>query len=332
MFLKFKPFFLIAETPLHPGSGDEIGIVDLPIQRERYTNFPKIEASSIKGCMREAFKNSLRLKNEIDDEKRKKYVKLIFGPENGNEHAGALAFMDAKILFFPVKSLKGIFAWITCPQVLERFRKDMGIAKADLKDFPTSIKEYTLPEEPNIIISKDISRTASSKIVLEEFTFDVTKQQDTGKLAKWFAQRIFPSQEPDDPYKYWREKLEKDLVILPDDEFAEFVSTSTEIIARTVINDGTGTAENLWFEEYLPQDTILYSIAMATAVRIMDESEKRLFSASTSEEEAEKVIDCFEKGILSTKVIQIGGNQTIGKGFTRIQFLEEGTTECPNKP
>jgi CRISPR-associated protein Cmr4 len=59
MFKKAKLFFLLAETPLHPGSGgDSTGIVDLPIQRERYTNFPKIEASSLKGSLREAFSNA----------------------------------------------------------------------------------------------------------------------------------------------------------------------------------------------------------------------------------------------------------------------------------
>jgi CRISPR-associated protein Cmr4 len=59
MFKKSKLFFIIAETPLHPGSGGEVtGLVDLPIQRERHTNFPKIEASGLKGCIREAFENS----------------------------------------------------------------------------------------------------------------------------------------------------------------------------------------------------------------------------------------------------------------------------------
>jgi CRISPR-associated protein Cmr4 len=61
MFKKSKLFFIIAETPLHPGSGGEVtGLVDLPIQRERHTNFPKIEASGLKGCIKEAFKDKYR--------------------------------------------------------------------------------------------------------------------------------------------------------------------------------------------------------------------------------------------------------------------------------
>ena len=49
MFKSAKPLFLIVETSLHAGSGSDLGIVDLPIQREKHTNYPKVEASGIKG-------------------------------------------------------------------------------------------------------------------------------------------------------------------------------------------------------------------------------------------------------------------------------------------
>lgn len=318
MFLKFQPFFLISETPLHPGSGNELGLVDLPIQRERHTNFPKIEGSGLKGSIKEAFENSekeivMPNKGKQGEKiKVKDYVSLIFGPESGNEHAAALAFMDAKILFFPVKSLRGIFAWITCPQVIERFKEDMRMIKFnnDIENFKA--KEGTIPKDSNLVVS--------SKIVLEEYTFEVVPDDETTKIAKWFAERVFPLKKPD-IYKYWREKLMKDLVILSDDEFKEFVSTSTEVIARTVIDDKRGTAKNLWYEEYLPQDTILYSIAMATAI-MEEEQRKGVFADGTPEKEAEKVISYFKEGL--HEVIQIGGNKTIGKGITRIQLLEEG--------
>ena len=51
MYKMANPFFLVVETPLHVGSGTELGIIDLPIQRERHTGFPKIEASGLKGCI-----------------------------------------------------------------------------------------------------------------------------------------------------------------------------------------------------------------------------------------------------------------------------------------
>jgi len=317
MFKKSKLFFIIAETPLHPGSGGEIiGLVDLPIQRERHTNFPKIEASGLKGCIREAFENSnkqISLNSQQININDKKIISLVFGPEDTEEaHAGALAFTDARILLFPVKSLKGVFAWITCPMVLERFKEDLkltNIIDRSLNvDFSTLIN--TLPEQTNISIE--------SKVVLEEFTFELKENKETSKIAKYLAEKIFPN----DTYKFWREKLEKDLVILSDEDFEQFVTSSTEVITRTRIDNVTGTVKSgaLWTEEYLPQDTILYSIAMASPVRVEKDEAKGVFKAETPDKEAKKVLQFFELGI--PDVIQIGGNQTIGKGIVRIQIFK----------
>jgi CRISPR-associated protein Cmr4 len=353
MFKKTKLFFVIAETPFHPGSGGEIsGLVDLPVQRERHTNFPKIEASGLKGCIREAFSSVVELntsqkkyslietektKNLLErfptlkeiwqDEKGKEIkdkkentlivynqaIDLIFGPEDTEEaHAGALAFTDARILLFPVKTLKGVFTWITCPMVLERFKEDLGLAKIiddSLNvDFSTLIN--TLPQQTNISIE--------SKVVLEEYTFEVKGNEKTSIIAKYLADKIFLN----NTYKFWHDKLEKDLVILSDDDFEQFVTSSTEVITRTRIDDVTGTVKSgaLWTEEYLPQDTILYSIAMASPVRVEKDEAKGVFNVGNPDKEAEKVLQFFELGI--PEVIQIGGNQTIGKGIAKIQILK----------
>ena len=73
MFKQAKPLFLIVETPLHAGSGSDLGIVDLPIQREQHTDYPKIEASGLKGSIREIFQAKA-------SEDEVKLVKLVFGP------------------------------------------------------------------------------------------------------------------------------------------------------------------------------------------------------------------------------------------------------------
>jgi CRISPR-associated protein Cmr4 len=54
MFDRAAMLFLYTETPLHAGSGTSLGIVDLPIQRERTTGYPMIQASGLKGCLRDA--------------------------------------------------------------------------------------------------------------------------------------------------------------------------------------------------------------------------------------------------------------------------------------
>ena len=300
MFRKAKPFFLYIETSLHAGSGSDLGIVDLPIQREKHTDFPKIESSSLKGSIREVFEETLKT------EEWKKAIELVFGPESGDEHAGALGFTDARILLFPVRSMRGVFAWITCPAVLNRFVNDLSLCKIDELKIPESYNKTT---ENTELIVKD------NKIVLEEYTFNVTKDKECSELAKWLSENIFVEE------SYWKKKMAKDIVILSDDDFRDFVELSTEVIARTKIDNELGTVETgaLFYEEYLPSETVLYSLALASPVFVKEEDKKGIFKSNgDQEEEAEAVIRFFEKNLPS--IIQIGGNATIGKGIVRTKI------------
>lgn len=322
MFLKQKPLFLWVETPLHAGSGSDLGIVDLPIQREKHTGFPKIEASGIKGCLRESFENKLERKNTE--------LNLAFGPENSNEaHAGALGFSDARLLLFPVKSVKGVFAWITCPQILVRFKRDLelcGVLKSD-NVFAIPEKE-TAPKDCGLFVKKN------DKIVLEEYTFSVKENDVTTQFAEWLKDNVAKDME-----QFWKDKIEKDVLVLTDEDFKDFVTMSTEVIARTKIDDYTGTVAKgaLWYEEYLPVDSILYSIVFSGPVFKKEEAEKGDFriddtelnnDIKRTEAEAEKVMAFFTKNLDS--ILQIGGNATIGKGFVRTVFLNGKKEEAQN--
>ncbi|PMP91035.1 MAG: type III-B CRISPR module RAMP protein Cmr4 [Hydrogenobaculum sp.] len=303
MFKEITPFFIVAETPIHAGSGgDSTGLVDLPIQRERYTDFPKIEASSIKGCIREAFEGL---------EKTKACVEQVFGPEKETEtYASAIAFTDARILLFPVKSLKNVFGWITCPMVLERMKEDFRLANKNYDELNIDFSklENTVPKSSDL--------TIDGKAVLEEYTFEVKENDNTSRIANFIANIIFK-----DSYKFWSEKLRKDLIILSDDDFTNFVKTSTEIITRIKINDKTGTVDTgaLWTEEYLPQDSVLYSLVMSSSLKVSEEDRAKCNFKSDTHDEAKRVMKFFKENCPS--IIQIGGNQTIGKGLARIEIL-----------
>ena len=52
MFEAMRMLFIYVETPLHAGTGRGLGAVDQPIQRERTTGYPIVQASSIKGRLR----------------------------------------------------------------------------------------------------------------------------------------------------------------------------------------------------------------------------------------------------------------------------------------
>ncbi|MCP4107698.1 MAG: type III-B CRISPR module RAMP protein Cmr4 [Desulfobacteraceae bacterium] len=329
MFKHATPLFLICETPLHAGSGSDLGIVDLPVQRERHTGFPKVEGSSLKGCIREAFEKP-NLKKDIQvgakkvlsdpaaDKNYEQAVELAFGPENaGNDnYAGALGFTDARVLLFPVKSMKGVFAWITCPKVIERFVNDLELCGISC-DF-TVPAEKTAPSGCNLFI-KD------NKIVLEEYTFEITKDsadKPCTKFAGWLSDNIFQQKIQQDTHAYWQNKIRNDVVVLDDDDFRDFVNLSTEVITRTKINNETGTVQPgaLFTEEYLPAETILCSLVLASPV-FREKENKGIFNQigdSNGMFEAMLVTQFFKEGL--PEMLQLGGNATIGKGLVRTKF------------
>ncbi|GAK61615.1 CRISPR-associated RAMP protein, Cmr4 family [Candidatus Vecturithrix granuli] len=339
MFKLAKPVFLICETPLHAGSGSELGVVDLPIQRERHTDFPKIESSSLKGGIREAFEKPrdtsaskiLQVgKEQItpfkQDPSHKKYedsVLLTFGPEeSGNDnYAGALGFTDARLLLFSVKSMKGVFAWITCPKVLQRFATDLTLCEDSALTVPPLPEAETVPYNCSLFVKDD-------KIVLEEYTFSITKdemdQGNCSKLAEWLSNHLFPAAKADnDPYTYWREKLKIDLVVLKDDDFRDFVTLSTEVVTRIRIEPATGTVAKgaLFTEEFLPSESVMYSLVLASPIFRKDEDKKDSIFVQNGTHEETLVMQFFEQGL--PEVIQLGGDATIGKGIIRTHIMKK---------
>lgn len=96
MYQESRIIFLYTETSFHPGSGDSIVGVDLPIQRERHTDFPKNQGGGVKGALRDMVESALREDGAIDP-----IVDEIFGPETNNESfQGALSPTELKILLF----------------------------------------------------------------------------------------------------------------------------------------------------------------------------------------------------------------------------------------
>jgi len=106
---------LYSVTPVHAGSGAELSVIDLPIQRKRHTGFPVIWGQSLKGVLRSYFRR-------IEPQSPSKTT-VIFR-QRAHKHAGAVSVGDARILLYPVRSLKSVFAYVTCPLVLERFIED----------------------------------------------------------------------------------------------------------------------------------------------------------------------------------------------------------------
>ncbi|MEZ4687223.1 MAG: type III-B CRISPR module RAMP protein Cmr4 [Bacteroidia bacterium] len=309
MYKIAQPLFLFCESPLHAGSGSDLGVVDLPIQRERHTSFPKIESSSLKGALRERFVGVLGPEDTN--------LRSAFGPDSGGNdsetYASSLGFTDARLLLFPVKSMRGVFAWVTCPRVLGRFMDDMKTCGVDLP--------FSRPAAPamNPNTSLRIKR-GSNSIVLEAYKFEPkTDDENMQELGNWLMTQVF--RETDD---YWKQKAAQDVVVLSDDDFTDFVNLSTEVITRTQIDNETGTVKDgaLFTEEYLPAESLMYSLVLAAPV--FEGTTKVEIAEVNGSREPQAVMDFFTKtlsGDMINSRFQLGANATLGKGLIRTQTL-----------
>jgi CRISPR-associated protein Cmr4 len=348
MYQKTRPLFLLCETPLHAGSGSDLGVVDLPIQRERHTSFPKIESSSLKGALRESFETNETdheysdgekhpINHEVDATSKKAKagspLALAFGPEDaGNEaHAGALGFTDARLLLFPIKSMKGVFAWITCPALLDRFQREMQLTELwEGFKLEGGYSEVNDTSKSNRCMPFGSSKVVfNGYVILEEYTFKtflrkdekspvrvVAEGQDGQPLGAWLASQGIGAADP-----YWTDKLKTDIIILSDDDFKDFANLSTEVITRTKINNETGTVQKggLFTEEYLPTESLMYSLVMSAPVFQKEEKKKDCLLKTANE-----VMNFFEKGL--NPVIQLGGNASLGKGLLRTTLISNPKT------
>jgi CRISPR-associated protein Cmr4 len=352
---KLKPeklIFVRAITSVHAGAGSGVEHIDLPIQREQPTKFPIIYGSSFKGSLREhAIKavwneltgnckkvislsdidkliEQLELKNKENQESNLEqetcksfFVEVlkkeessiqdcfteefcnkikglveIFGSQNNR---GKVTFTDLKILLFPVKSLKGVFAYVTCPYVLKRFKEHVSGLIPDL-EIPTFSFEK---EKFQVYVIKGSDLTLNSNnngqeyVVLEEFVFEVKtlSNSEAKELSKFFE--LLKNGSLYEP--------EKRLVVVSDEVFAFIVQSYTEVVTRVKINPETGTVQEgaLWTEEYLPTETVLYSV---------------LFQL---EDEQNLNLDKY----LPEEVLNLGGNQTIGKGLVKVWYHPNNT-------
>lgn len=322
MSMETTMLYLYVETPLHAGVGSGLSSIDLPIQRERPTQYPMIQGSGIKGKLRSVAEDMAERKqapfDKVDD-----LVAVMFGPkQNGSDHAGALIAGDARILLFPIRSLNGVFAYTTSCDVLNRFMRDVNRGNSTVN--------WKLPkEEPSEAIAyvTQKSRIApNDSVVLEEFSFKTEQKSFVDKVAEWLADNALPQ---NDEYAYWREKVKDSLIILPEEDFRDFVVNATEIITRISIDrvKKTATGKALWTKEHLPTDALLYVPIYATDAR------------KTKKEGEKNVPTMFAKEILEKATqlensqhsyLQLGGDETVGRGMVRMHWGNKGKKENAN--
>ncbi|MFM7203046.1 MAG: type III-B CRISPR module RAMP protein Cmr4 [Myxococcota bacterium] len=317
--METKLLLVHALSPLHAGIGQGMGVIDLPIAREKGTHFPYLPGSSLKGVLREACNAELKSENKPDEKEPRssEITKSLFGPESqeAHEHAGALVFSDQRLLLFPVRALQGVFAWVTCPLVLERFARDLGELKAGAE----SLKSLQVPKvvsSEHLLIATDTVLRHKDNVYLEDLDLKVQAEPDskTNSVNRW-ADALGPMLFPEGSHKAsaWQTQLRQRLCVVHDDVFAFLVETATEINARIRLEPKTKTVAKggLWYEENLPAETVLSGFVTFLP------NDKTLRQDKTKM----SVADAWGYlGKLTLSPRQLGGKATVGRGLCHLRF------------
>jgi CRISPR-associated protein Cmr4 len=292
--------FVHALSPLHAGTGQGVGVIDLPIAREKATGIPYLPGSSLKGTLRDLCPGT------TDDEKKKKWA--VFGPETADaaEHAGSAQFSDQRLLLLPVRTLKGTFAWVTSPYLLQRFIRETLSA-----ELPESLPPSNVPPPATnrcLVGGKDSALLQKQgdklKVILEDLDLDASENGAVAQWADWLGNRIFRRNN-----QTWRDYFKTHLCVVSDDVLTFLLDTATEITARIKLIPDKKTVQKggLWYEEALPAETLLSGLLVATKVRV---------------EKEDDVFDVVRHTLTRHPTVQLGGKATVGRGLCCVHLAD----------
>jgi CRISPR-associated protein Cmr4 len=280
------------------GSGQSVSFVDNVVQRERHTSYPTLWSSGIKGVVRE-----LAYRHWNDKDK----VNVIFGPEDGSDqYASCISITDAKILLFPVRSVKGTFAWITCPFVLKRLVENLKSIGKNLHVEIPSIDDKKVVVGQNSVLKID-----GNQVAFEEFVFDVDSQNSHNVAEEIF--HLIPQTEFDKNF------FKNHFAIVSDDVFKDFVNYAVEIRTRIRIDQATGTVKEgaLFSEELIPSESVFYSLVFISEP----------YTDTSNLNSANDVLREVNSLFSNNSILQLGGDETLGKGFVKLKFEAVNTNQ-----
>jgi CRISPR-associated protein Cmr4 len=317
--------FLYAETPVHAGADAGLGALDLPIQREVSTKLPIIKGESLKGALRE------HLRPRLDQALWKK----IFGappPRSGIAGGalppGELNVHEAQLVAFPAPAIDG-FAWATSPLIRARLRRRAHLAgitwpgttqagtSQDSRDGSGAEPAADDVSDDAQCLMTDINAKGSKKlptrsVVLGPYAFTATGNPDFKSWAAGLAELALPAL---DEHAFFSKKLAKDIYQVSDAALTAITRECTSVVARVQLGaeDSDGNPSKTvqhgpFYSEYLPSESLLAAML-----------------ESPSPDHLDRLAD-----LIGDSVIQVGGDETIGKGLMWCRIIRAGTT--PGSP
>ncbi|MDD6079747.1 MAG: type III-B CRISPR module RAMP protein Cmr4 [bacterium] len=232
-------------TNLHVGSGKEnYGVVDNLIQRDATTGLPCINASSLKGALRE----------HVEQKVSKEQIRQIFGsaPTESDTQSGSYRFFDAHLLALPVRGERSPYYLATCPQVIEDFQKQVTLFAVPEADRWVEALKSLLDLGQNIALKQN-APDKDTQIRIEDLPIEVILKRNNSCYAENALLGQLFNRQP--------------ILMLSNMRFRELCDNNhLPVIARNYLNNGE--SKNLFYEQVLPRYSLLYFLAVNTTKEV----------------------------------------------------------------
>lgn len=300
--MESKILHLLTRSPMHIGSGNSVGAIDQPLQREAHTGYPVIPGSSLKGCLAERW---LDTTSGDQFERGEGESAWLFGAEEAEKAAaGALLIGEGRLLAFPVRSARGGYAWIASSLMLRRAARDGVLPTADVAELPDTDSQS---DQLFLPVAPDKSPLAiKGKVVLEDYPLTAEGLPTLARIAESIRDQF-----PHDPVA---RELPGRLLLVSTQLMSFFARTACEVAQHVKINPQTGTAEegHLFNKENVPAETFFYAPVMATRSRMREGPFAGKSAAEALDTMASRCRD----------PLQIGADATTGLGWCSLALQE----------
>ncbi len=282
---------LLAETPVHAGGPESLAAVDLPIQREAATGLPVIWGQSLKGALRQAWRDA-GFDNEVAafgsrPPKRSTPAdgdaaqnSATDGDAGGSLIKGGISVGDAQLLLFPAATFRQVFGWVTTPLLLSRLGRKLRLLGAD----PGAAFTVTITGGFGLG-----AQSWEGAQVIGPFFQNIRSDAQAGAIGTALAQLVCPDGAA---FGFTAQKMSADVLVVEDSTMTGLARMGTDVVARVQLAEESKTvAHGPFYSEHLPAETVLAALLAGSGEHLgrLDE-------------------------LLDGKPIQLGGDETIGKG------------------
>lgn len=222
-------------TPLHLGEGTQIGAVDLPVARERHTDWPFVPGASVKGALRAYARR---------DGRRDEDIQRAFGADPGETlFQGATSFGDGVLLLLPARSFTSTFAVLASPLTLGRFARQVSGAP--------EIPNPSSPERVLVGSGFDLKVPGEEPAVVEDLCFIQENSAYVDAWADFLREGWLGDEAPLDH-----------LAVVHDDVFAHAARAWLPVRTRNAVDATTGIVDEhkLFSVEYVAPETLFWTV------------------------------------------------------------------------